>query len=110
MGKVPPAEWSAILSRHEQGESFASIARRNGRSPTAVAKSGRPQADEPTISPALRERVDSDLASFIVAFDAVARSDTPEHRDRLLEATDRLLRTGARTRIELARKRSSRAG
>jgi hypothetical protein len=138
-GKIPNSEWTAILSRHEEGESFASIARSYGCTPPAIryivgrkggvqpsipgaavalnagtaandhpaakAKNGRLATAEPTISTALKDRVNSDLASFIVAFDAVVEYDTPEHRKILLEATDRLLRAGARTRIELERRR-----
>ncbi len=51
----------------------------------------------------LRERVDSDIAAFLAAFDAALDHDTTESRTGLREATDRLLRAGARTRIELER-------
>jgi hypothetical protein len=52
---------------------------------------------------ALRERVDADIAAFLAAFDAALAGDTVESRTGLREATDRLLRAGARTRIELER-------
>ncbi len=51
----------------------------------------------------LRERVDADIAAFLAAFDAALDHDTSESRIELREATDRLLRAGARTRIELER-------
>ncbi|HVB18481.1 MAG TPA: hypothetical protein VNF04_18270 [Stellaceae bacterium] len=51
----------------------------------------------------LRERVDGDIAAFLAAFDAALLQDSPESRSALREATDRLLRAGARTRIELER-------
>jgi hypothetical protein len=51
----------------------------------------------------LRTRVDGDIAAFLTAFDAVLVADTQESRFGLREATDRLLRAGARTRIELER-------
>jgi len=51
----------------------------------------------------LRERVDGDIAAFLAAFDAALDHDTTESRTGLREATDRLLRAGARTRIELER-------
>ena len=51
----------------------------------------------------LRARVDADIAAFLAAFDAALAEDTPESRSALREATDRLLRAGARTRIELER-------
>jgi hypothetical protein len=55
------------------------------------------------IDRALRERVEGDIAAFLRAFDAALVSDTSESRAGLREATDRLLRAGARTRIELER-------
>jgi hypothetical protein len=51
----------------------------------------------------LRNRVDGDIAAFLAAFDAALAGDTLESRAGLREATDRLLRAGARTRIELER-------
>ena len=51
----------------------------------------------------LRSRIDGDLTAFLAAFDAVLAADTQESRFGLKEATDRLLRVGARTRIELDR-------
>ena len=51
----------------------------------------------------LRARVDGDIAAFLTAFDAALAEDTQESRSALREATDRLLRAGARTRIELER-------
>lgn len=51
----------------------------------------------------LRNRVDGDIAAFLAAFDAALAADTQESRFGLREATDRLLRAGARTRIELER-------
>ena len=51
----------------------------------------------------LRARVDGDNAAFLAAFDAALVQDTQESRSGLREATDRLLRAGARTRIELER-------
>jgi hypothetical protein len=51
----------------------------------------------------LRARVDGDIAAFLAAFDAALLQDTQESRSALREATDRLLRVGARTRIELER-------
>jgi hypothetical protein len=55
------------------------------------------------IDKALRERVETDITAFLSAFDAALTQDTPESRTGLREATDRLLRAGARTRIELER-------
>ena len=55
------------------------------------------------IDRALRERVDGDISAFLAAFDAALADDTIESRAGLRQATDRLLRAGARTRIELER-------
>ena len=52
---------------------------------------------------ALRHRVESDITAFLAAFDAALNRDTSETRAELRQATDRLLRAGARTRIELER-------
>ncbi|MGC2198571.1 MAG: hypothetical protein WA633_00255 [Stellaceae bacterium] len=52
---------------------------------------------------ALRERVDDDISAFLAAFDAALAQDTVESRAGLREATDRLLRAGARMRIQLER-------
>jgi len=51
----------------------------------------------------LRNRVEGDIAAFFAAFDAALAEDTVQSRSALREATDRLLRAGARTRIELER-------
>jgi hypothetical protein len=51
----------------------------------------------------LRTRVEADITAFLAAFDGALAEDTPESRAALREATDRLLRAGARTRIELER-------
>lgn len=76
---------------------------------------GRPSAQQPRdsdvgakgngafIDQELRTRVDGDIAAFLAAFDAALAADTQESRFGLREATDRLLRAGARTRIELER-------
>jgi hypothetical protein len=55
------------------------------------------------IDRALRERVNGDISAFLAAFDAALAEDTVESRADLRAATDRLLRAGARTRIELER-------
>jgi hypothetical protein len=51
----------------------------------------------------MRERVSSDIASFLVVFDSALISSSPENVARLLAATDRLMRAAARIRIELER-------
>ena len=63
----------------------------------------RPRETGAYIDQALRERIDGDIAAFLAAFDNALDHDTTESRTGLREATDRLLRAGARTRIELER-------
>ena len=87
---------------------------RNARDLFALPE-GRPAAQQPRdadaprngngsfIDQELRRRVDGDIAAFLAAFDAALAADTQESRFGLREATDRLLRAGARTRIELER-------
>jgi hypothetical protein len=87
---------------------------RHGRDLFAPVE-GRPAAQQPRdsdvprngngsfIDQELRSRVDGDIAAFLSAFDAALAADTSESRFGLREATDRLLRAGARTRIELER-------
>jgi transposase-like protein len=63
----------------------------------------RKEAAGSYIDQELRARVDGDIAAFLAAFDAALAEDSQESRAALREATDRLLRAGARTRIELER-------
>ncbi len=69
-----------------------------GEEPSPTARDS-----EAFIDHALRERINTDIAAFLSAFDAALAHDSAETRAGLREATDRLLRAGARTRIELER-------
>jgi hypothetical protein len=69
----------------------------------AVAEPSRANEGATFIDQALRDRVDGDISAFLAAFDAALAHDTVESRAGLRQATDRLLRAGARTRIELER-------
>ena len=86
-------------------QGFEQPARRGGNGPPPqLISEPRISGDSGTfIDRALRERVEADIAVFLTAFDAALAEDTPESRAGLREATDRLLRAGARTRIELER-------
>ena len=75
----------------------------NGGVPAHAAAPQRPADNAAFIDRSLRERVDTDIAAFLAAFDVALDHDTLETRAGLREATDRLLRAGARTRIELER-------
>jgi len=109
----------AIPSRSCVGTSAERVTPPPAPGPQSVGASARQGANgaplrlisEPQISGdggvfidrALRERVEGDIAVFLTAFDAALAHDTPESRAGLRVATDRLLRAGARTRIELER-------
>jgi hypothetical protein len=75
----------------------------NGGSPPIITEPDRAKDADAFIDQALRDRVDSDITAFLAAFDAALAADTPESRAELRDATDRLLRAGARTRIQLER-------
>jgi hypothetical protein len=50
----------------------------------------------------LRDRVNRDIAAFLVAFDAMLESATPQNRHALIEAIEQLMRAGARTTVDVA--------
>jgi hypothetical protein len=122
-GKIAAREWPAIIARHREGESLVSIARayrctppaisyivrRAGERASAAEDAARPLAArrrtgrETPLDRELRDRVHSDIASFIVAFEAAYAELSSATRVRLIDATDRLLRTGAHTRLALER-------
>lgn len=87
-------------ARQPAGPSYA---QGNGTPPRTLGEPQTNPREGGAIDQALRERVHTDLAAFLAAFDAALAYDTPESRAGLREATDRLLRAGARTRIELER-------
>ena len=78
-------------------------AAKNGGAGSSMSELHRGRDGGTFIDRALRERVDADISAFLAAFDAALEDDTAESRAGLREATDRLLRAGARTRIELER-------
>lgn len=78
----------------------------NGHSPPPARHDGNGAGKDGNgafIDRELRARVEADIGAFLAAFDAALADDTQESRSALREATDRLLRAGARTRIELER-------
>lgn len=131
-GKIPRREWPIISARYSKGETMAQIARAYGCTAPAIRyilrRSGLPNdeagvgavishgsAARPASStslrsirghvlgPELRQRVSGDVASFLVALDYVDIEGTHESVANLQEATDRLMRSAARTRLELER-------
>jgi hypothetical protein len=127
-GKISRDQWPTIVARRRTGETFVSIARTYGCTAPAIryivehdpprsaglrsAKEKSPrhpdvaevEAKVPVsmIDSVLRDRVNSDIAAFLIAFDTMLDDGTSQNRRALLEATDRLMRAGARTRICLA--------
>ena len=123
-GKIARDQWPVIAERRRNGETYKSIARTYGCTAPAIRyivghepsrpvaphaiekRSARAESGETNtvknvnaIDSDLRDRVNSDIAAFVVAFDNVIDAATPENRRALLNATDRLMRAGARTRI-----------
>jgi hypothetical protein len=91
-------------SARETGFAEARPARYNGPAQRTDADAApRKNGSSSYIDKDLRARVDSDIAAFLAAFDAALAEDTQQSRSALREATDRLLRVGARTQIELER-------
>jgi hypothetical protein len=96
---------------HHAGPSVAAPVHTNGGHPGLGRGDAQPEQRPEQrregggafIDSELRARVDGDIAAFLAAFDAALAEDTPASRTGLREATDRLLRAGARTRIELER-------
>jgi hypothetical protein len=80
--------------------SHGSAARPEASSTMTAAPSLRPIRGH-ILGPELRQRVSRDVASFLVALDDVDLEGSPESMANLQEATDRLMRSAARTRLEL---------
>jgi len=78
----------------------------NGHSPPSARREGNGAGNGGNsgfIDHELRVRVEADIAAFRAAFNAALAEDTQENRSALREGTDRLLRAGAATRIEIER-------
>jgi hypothetical protein len=95
--QAAPSHQSAPLQYPNGGHSA------NGDRQAPPASEPRKESPGSFIDHDLRARVDADIAAFLAAFDIALAEDSPETRAGLREATDRLLRAGARTRIELER-------
>jgi hypothetical protein len=68
----------------------------------------RRAAPKDVLGAELRQRVSGDVASFLVALDQAVLDGSLESVAGLQEATDRLMRSAARTRLELGRLLGSR--
>lgn len=109
---VDTPDASAVRPVGDQHQGLTQHPTRHHAAPSAAANNGgavRSTAEwhkrdgGAFIDRALRDRVDGDISAFLAAFDAALAEDTIESRADLRDATDRLLRAGARTRIELER-------
>jgi len=98
----PVGDEQQALTQHPRHHSAPSAAANNGGAVRTTAESHKRDGGA-FIDRALRDRVDGDISAFLAAFDAALAEDTIESRADLRDATDRLLRAGARTRIELER-------
>lgn len=137
-GKIRREEWPKIAERFRKGESLAEIARSYGCTAPAIryiirrvdrdnsenentvasVRSGRATAEVVSVETRTHanrrsggeiwERISSDIASFLAGMDALSVNDSDENYEALLLATDRLLRSSARTRLELERVLESR--
>jgi hypothetical protein len=76
------------------------------RSSSRVARLTPSRRDSVTTSSAgndIWSRVNTDIATFLAAMDALFASESDKNYENLLSATDRLLWASARTRLELER-------
>jgi hypothetical protein len=70
---------------------------------TALPGQGRIAPAQAAFNKEFRARITGDIAVFLEALGTLSDADTVAHREALIDATDRLLRAAARTRIELER-------
>ncbi|HTT80723.1 MAG TPA: hypothetical protein VMF86_13670 [Stellaceae bacterium] len=101
--RAPSAAPAAALPGNGTAPASGHDDRRHGEPPQPNGGDGAHRRNGAFIDHELRARVEGDITAFLAAFDAALDEDTPESRSALREATDRLLRAGARTRIELER-------
>lgn len=115
-GCTPPAiryivKRSGMLARGERTGGAAAPSQQQARSDavavrlqpaTPVATVPSQRADH-VLAPELRQRVSGDVACFLVALDQAVLEGTHDSVANLQEATDRLMRSTARTRLELER-------
>ncbi len=95
---------AAVGARARAGGSAAAEGTRThpAYAPLIAAPSERP-APNAVLPPELRQRVSGDVASFLVALDHMVLEGSLESVAGLQEATDQLMRSVARTRLELER-------
>jgi hypothetical protein len=118
-GKISAGEWPRIQSRYLAGDSLANIARDYrctvrriqemlkektergvGEAEARVAFYGGPFAGY-QIDDVLRRRITETMVTFLFSFDHLLKENTRETMQDLQNATDKMLRTGARVRLAL---------
>ena len=132
-GKIARDEWPKIAARFHNGETLTEIGRsynctapairyivaRTSTSGAKAKKMGRDKLEKIAVIASaeyrrstrnggfaprdLWGRVNTDIATFLTGIDSLASDDSDANYEALLEATDRLLWTSARTRLELER-------
>ena len=102
-GDAPERPGERHADREFQRRAEPPVPPRGYAYPNAEAEAARRKDSATFIDQELRNRVAADIGAFLAAFDAALAGDTQDTRAALREATDRLLRAGARTRIELER-------
>lgn len=76
---------------------------RGGRPPSLAASPGRSSLTTSSAGNEIWSRINTDIATFLAAMDALFASESDRNYESLLRATDRLLWASARTRLELER-------
>ena len=99
----PGAEQPALLAQADGQRVNFPVSTHSGQSFPGTGQPQKTKGGAASVDRALRERVEDDISAFLAAFDAALAQDSLESRAGLRDATDRLLRAGARTRIELER-------
>jgi hypothetical protein len=138
-GKIPRPEWPIILTKYNDGETIAKIARDYGCTAPAIryivkrigTLKGKAEADGARTPPhrkraasgprgasangsarnrsdgvmdvEWRRRVTGDISSFLVALDQVGADPSTDDMVVLQDATDQLMRSTARIRLEMER-------
>ena len=92
-----------VLSSGASAGAPAAAALRTKLDEANLKRNSRSTLAQPAFNKAFRAHLTGEIAAFLEALGALGESDTPLHREALTDATDRLLRAAARTRIELER-------
>jgi hypothetical protein len=106
-GTVAERATATGASPRPQANADTAAARERGGRWTGTASTRVVPSGHHVLGQELRQRVSGDVASFLVALDHAFLEGSPESVANLQEATDQLMRSTARTRLELERLLSS---